>query len=117
MLDIMHCCSHTTMDSGIPTMPGQSMSGLYRPSRHCLDKAGRAIRYPASRMKGGLRTGKNACDTMIARVRSRWYSLRTNGRTRPTTKEKRKKRYAGCLSQAVGGMFTASLPTDANPPI
>ena len=36
VLDLMHGRSRMTTARRIPTMPGQSMSGVHRPGRHCL---------------------------------------------------------------------------------
>ena len=36
---IMHGCSRVTKDPRIPTMPGRSTSGFYRPGRHFLHQA------------------------------------------------------------------------------
>ena len=36
VIDLMHGRSRMTVDPRIPTIPRRSMSGFYRPGRHCL---------------------------------------------------------------------------------
>ena len=46
--------SRMSIDPRVPTRPGRSTSGFYRPGRHCLHQARSAVRRWASRMKGEL---------------------------------------------------------------
>ena len=48
-----------TIDHRIPTLPGRSTSGFYRPGRHGVHQARIAVRCSASRIKGELHPTKN----------------------------------------------------------
>ena len=59
VLIVMRGRNRMTLDRRIPTMPGRSVSGFYRPGRHCLHQARGAVRGSRNRMKGELHPAKN----------------------------------------------------------
>ena len=43
-IHVMHGRSRMTIDSGIPAVPGRSMSGFHRPGGHCLHQTRSTVR-------------------------------------------------------------------------